>query len=166
MVCGIRKWSIEDAPALARIINNKNIQKNLRDGLPYPYSEADAEYFIGSVLNSDFAFAVTADGVLAGSISVERGGNVHSRTGELGYYIGEEFWGMGIGSEAVRLICRHVFENSDIIRIFAEPFSYNSASCRVLEKNGFVYEGTLRKNAVKDGKVLDMKMYALIKGNC
>ena len=73
---------------------------------------------------------------------------------------------MGIGSEAVRLICRQVFENSDIIRIFAEPFSYNIASCRVLEKNGFVYEGTLRKNAVKDGKVLDMKMYALIKENC
>lgn len=46
---------------------------------------------------------------------------------------------------------------------YAEPFAYNLASCRVLEKAGFQMEGTLRSNAVKKGKVLDMKMYALVK---
>lgn len=50
-----------------------------------------------------------------------------------------------------------------IIRIFAEPFAYNVASCRVLEKAGFQFEGLLRNNAIKNGKVLDMKMYSLIK---
>ena len=55
------------------------------------------------------------------------------------------------------------FENTDIIRIFAEPFSYNKASCRVLEKSGFQYEGTLYSNAVKNDRITDMKMYALIK---
>lgn len=66
-------------------------------------------------------------------------------------------------TEAVRQICEYVFSKSDIIRIFAEPFAYNIASCRVLEKVGFQYEGTLRSNALKNGKVIDMKMYSKIK---
>ncbi|WP_287047927.1 GNAT family protein, partial [Treponema sp.] len=55
-----------------------------------------------------------------------------------------------------------VFQKSDIIRIYAEPFAYNIASCRALEKAGFQYEGTLRNNAVKNGKVIDMKMYSIL----
>ena len=82
------------------------------------------------------------------------------QTAELGYYIAEEYWGNGIMTEAARQICEYVFSESDIIRIYAEPFAYNIASCRVLEKAGFQYEGTLRSNAVKNGKVLDMKMYS------
>ena len=66
-------------------------------------------------------------------------------------------------TEAVRQICEYVFDKSDIIRIYAEPFEYNIASCRVLEKVGFLYEGTLRNNAVKNGKIIDMKMYSLLK---
>ncbi len=68
-------------------------------------------------------------------------------------------------TEAVKQICEFVFSESDMIRIYAEPFAYNEASCRVLEKAGFQYEGTLRKNAVKNGKIIDMKMYFLIKEN-
>lgn len=63
-------------------------------------------------------------------------------------------------TEAVKQICEFVFSESDMIRIYAEPFAYNEASCRVLEKAGFQYEGTLRKNAVKNGKIIDMKMYS------
>lgn len=66
-------------------------------------------------------------------------------------------------TNAVKQVCKYVFDNTDIIRIFAEPFAYNTASCRVLEKSGFHFEGTLRSNAVKNGKVIDMKMYALVK---
>ena len=66
-------------------------------------------------------------------------------------------------TDAVRQICRYVFDNSDIIRIYAEPFAFNTASCRVLEKSGFQYEGTLRSNAVKNGRIIDMKLYSLLK---
>ena len=66
-------------------------------------------------------------------------------------------------TEAVKQICRYVFDKSDIVRIYAEPFAHNAASCRVLEKAGFQYEGTLRHNAVKNGNILDMKMYSLLK---
>ena len=110
-----------------------------------------------------FAFAITADNKVVGSIGVFRQGNIHRQIAELGYYIAEEYWGKGIMTEAVKQICECVFDKSDIIRIYAEPFAYNIASCRVLEKAGFQYEGTLRSNAVKNGKVIDMKMYSLLK---
>ncbi len=167
MFVKIRNWELSDAKALSVALNNTRIQDNLRDGLPYPYTEGDGMEFISAMLSADkndtFAFAITVDSRVIGSIGVFRQGNIHRQTGELGYYIAEDYWGKGIMTEAVKQICKYVFANSDIIRIFAEPFAYNKASCRVLEKAGFQYEGTLRSNAVKKGRVFDMKMYSLIK---
>lgn len=167
MEYGIRKWKIEDKYSLAEMLNNKKILDNLRDGLPYPYTVSDAEEYIRAMLSADetktFAFAVTADGKAIGSIGLFRQENIHSRTAELGYYIGEQYWGRGIMTDMVKKACEYVFENSDIIRIFAEPFAWNTRSCRVLEKSGFCFEGVLRANAVKNGNITDMKMYALIK---
>ena len=167
MICRIRKWELSDATDLAAALSNKKIQDNLRDGLPYPYTEQDGTDYISAMLSADeneiFAFAIKVDEKLVGSIGIFRQGNIHRQTAELGYYIAEEYWGRGIMTEAVRQICAYVFEKSDIIRIYAEPFAYNAASCRVLEKAGFQYEGTLRSNAVKNGEVIDMKMYSLLK---
>ena len=167
MKCRIRKWELSDAKDLAAALSNKKVQDNLRDGLPYPYTEQDGKDFISAMLSADenetFAFAITVDNTVIGSIGIFRQENIHRQTAELGYYIAEEYWGKGIMTEAVRQICEYVFRESDIIRIYAEPFVYNIASCRVLEKAGFQYEGTLRSNAVKNGKVIDMKMYSLLK---
>ena len=167
MAVRLRAWTLADAPALAKLINNKKVQDNLRDGLPFPYGEEDAKVFLSAVLASDpdqnLAFAIEADGKLIGSISATRCANIHFRTAELGYYLGEPYWGKGFATEAVRQICDYIYRNTDIIRIFAEPFAYNTASCRVLEKAGFQLEGLLRSNAVKNGRTLDMKMYARIR---
>ncbi len=166
-VCQIRKWKLSDAKDLAIALSNKKIQDNLRDGLPYPYTEQDGADYISAMLSADenetFAFAITVDDKAVGSIGVFRQVNIHRQTAELGYYLAEEYWGKGITTEAVKQICEYVFGKSDIIRIYAEPFAYNTASCRVLEKAGFQCEGILRKNAVKNGKIVDMKMYSLIK---
>ena len=167
MECSIRRWKMEDAPALAAVINNPNIQKNLRDGIPFPYTDDDARVFIKATLAADpqrtFAFAVILGDTVIGSIGVFRRDNIHGRTAELGYYIAEPHWGKGFGTSAVKQICRYIFQNTDIVRIFAEPFAHNAASCRILEKCGFVFEGTLQKNAEKNGEILDMRMYALLK---
>ena len=156
-----------DASDLALVISNKHIQDNLRDGLPYPYTEKNGIEYISSVLsaneNDTFAFAIVVDNKVIGRMSDCHHKTIHRHTAELGYYIAEEYWGKGIMVEAVKQICDYIFHNSDILRIYAEPFSYNTASCRVLEKAGFQYEGTLKSNAVKSGKVIDMKMYARIK---
>lgn len=163
----IREWKESDAEALAELLNDKKILDNLRDGLPYPYTVSDALWYINSCLsadkNSKFCFAIVNNGNVVGSIGIFRQDNIHFRTAELGYYVGVEHWGKGITTEAVQLACNHVFDNTDIVRIYAEPFAENTASCRVLEKNGFVLEGILRKNAYKNGIFRDMKLYALIK---
>ena len=167
MDCIIREWRIEDKSALAVNLNNLKILNNLRDGLPYPYTEQDAEDFIRTMLsanrNSTFAFGITLADKVIGSIGVFRQENIHFQTAQLGYYIGEPYWGNGYMTSAIKQICKYVFEHTDIIRIYAEPFAHNIASCRALEKAGFQYEGTLKSNAVKCDSVVDMKMYALIK---
>lgn len=166
MNCNIRPWKIEDAGDLALALNNKKIHDNLRDGLPFPYTTQDAEGFIHDMLSANkdkiYAFAITIDDKVIGSIGIFRKENIHSRTAEMGYYISENYWGKGIGTIAAKKACNYVFHNTNILRIFAEPFSNNVASCRILEKAGFVCEGVLRRNAVKNGKVLDMKMYSLV----
>ena len=163
----LRPWKIEDAPDLAAAINNKKVLDNLRDGIPYPYTEKDALEFIGATLSaekdSQYAFAICYDRKAIGSIGVFRKENVHRFIAEMGYYIAEPYWGKGITTEAIKQMCSYVFENTDIVRIFAEPYATNHASCRVLEKAGFQFEGVLRQNAIKNGQMMDMKMYAIIK---
>lgn len=169
MNISIREWKMSDAAALAAALSNPNILNNLRDGLPYPYTEKDAADYIGFILNSDpkdtFAYAIDVDGKAVGSIGAFRQGNIHFRTAELGYYLAEEYWGKGIMTNAVRMICEKIFAETDIIRIFAEPFEQNTGSRRVLEKAGFQLEGIMKNNAFKNGKVLDMALYSYTKNN-
>lgn len=161
----LRKWRLSDAKDLAAALNNEKILNNLRDGLPFPYTERDASDYISAMLAADenetFAYAITADDRAIGSIGAFRQGNIHRQTAELGYYLAEEYWGHGIMSDAIRQICGIIFETTDILRIYAEPFSYNAGSRRALEKAGFVFEGTMKSNAVKNGKVVDMSLYSL-----
>lgn len=163
----IRKWKKEDAGQLSEMLNNQKILNNLRDGLPFPYTIDDAKEYIRAMLDSDqdqtFAYAITDEDRVIGSIGVFRKDNIHFRTAELGYYIAEPDWGQGHGTRAVKQICELIFETTDIIRIFAEPFARNLGSCRILEKTGFQLEGILRKNALKNGQTEDMKLYALVR---
>ena len=163
----IRPWVPADATDLAHAVNNKNILDNLRDGLPFPYTVKDAGEYIRAMLAADknetFAFAIVKADRAVGSIGAFRQGNIHRLTAEIGYYVAEEYWGQGFCTRAVKEICRTVFECTDIVRLFAEPFAHNKASCRVLEKAGFTREGTLRRNAVKNGQLVDMNLYAILK---
>lgn len=100
MICRIRKWELSDAIDLAEALSNKKVQDNLRDGLPYPYTEQDGTDYISAMLSADenetFAFAITVDEKVVGSIGIFRQGNIHRQTAELGYYIAEEYWDKGI----------------------------------------------------------------------
>ena len=161
----LRKWRLSDAKELAAALNSKRILNNLRDGLPFPYTERDARDYITAMRSADendtFAYAITAENHVIGSIGAFRQGNIHRQTAELGYYLAEEYWGQGIMSGAIRQLCDRIFQTTDILRIYAEPFSYNAGSRRALEKAGFRYEGLMKNNAVKDGKMVDMALYSL-----
>ena len=161
----IRPWRMSDAMDLAAALSDPAILNNLRDGLPYPYTEKDAEDYITAMLCADksavFAYAICLEDRAVGSIGAFRQSNIHFRTAELGYYLAREYWGRGIVTEAVRQLCERVFAQTDILRIYAVPFSDNVGSRRVLEKAGFQLEGILCRNACKNGRVLDMALYAL-----
>ena len=163
----LRKWKMEDAQQLSEMLNNQKILANLRDGLSFPYTIDDAKEYIQAMLDADqdqtFAYAITDEERVIGSIGVFRKDNIHFQTAELGYYIAEPDWGQGHGTRAVKQIGELIFETTDIIRIFAEPFARNLGSCRILEKAGFQLEGILRKNALKNGRTEDMKLYALVR---
>ncbi|MEE1186856.1 MAG: GNAT family protein [Acutalibacteraceae bacterium] len=165
MKCVLRKWQLSDAKDLAATINNENILNNLRDGIPFPYTEQDGIDFITSLQSKDenctLEYAIIVDDRPVGSIGIFRRDNIYKKTCELGYYLAQEYWGKGIMTDAVRQICDYVFTHTDIIRIFAEVYADNIGSCRVLEKAGFTLEGIMKNNAIKNGKVLDMKLYAL-----
>jgi RimJ/RimL family protein N-acetyltransferase len=169
MKISIREWKLEDAKNLAKALNNKKVQDNLRDGIPFPYTEKDAKDYINAMLSakkdSQYAFAICCDEQVVGSIGVFRKDNVHRLTAEIGYYLAEEYWGKGVMTEAVKQACKYIFDNTDIVRIFADPYHFNIGSCRVLEKAGFQFEGVLRKNAIKNGQLTDMKMYSILRND-
>ena len=164
MNCILRKWRLSDAADLAAALNNEKILNNLRDGLPYPYTEQDARDYISAMLSADetgtFAYAITRNDRAIGSIGAFRKNNIHRQTAEMGYYLAEEYWGMDIMTEAIRQLCKIIFDTTDILRIYAEPFTYNTGSRRALEKAGFAFEGIMKNNAVKNGKVVNMALYS------
>ena len=80
--------------------------------MPYPYTEQDGADYISAMLSANeddtFAFAITAENKVFGSIGAFRQKNIHRQTAELGYYVAEEYWGKGIMTEAVRQICEYL----------------------------------------------------------
>lgn len=163
----LEKLGLKFAKDIAAALNDSRIRDNLRD-LPCPYTVAHAREFISGMLSDtdvNFVFAITADGKFAGCISATRQQNIHSRTAEVGYYVIPDLWGSGIATRALKQLCNFIFETTDIIRLYAEPFARNPASCRVLENAGFYLEGTLRQNAIKCGVVEDMKIFSFCKNH-
>lgn len=161
----LRPWNAVDKASLVRYANNRKIWLNLRDAFPHPYTEASADAFLAMVGRQDPVtfFAIATPDEAIGGIGVSIGGDIHRRTAEMGYWLAEPFWGKGIVSEAVATMTTIAFDRFDLVRIYAVPFAENPASCRVLEKAGFVAEGLLRSNAVKDGRLLDQWMYARVR---
>lgn len=161
----IRDWEMNDAGSLARYANNPRIAKNLRDGFPCPYTFSDAESFLSDVTSQTphTVFAIANEYEAIGSIGLMLGKDVHRFTAELGYWLAEPYWGKGIMTSAVVAVTDYGFLEFKLNRIYAEPYTSNPASARILEKAGYVLEGTLRSNVVKCGKILDQYMYSKIR---
>lgn len=159
----IRSFTYDDVDALARYADNRKIWLNLRDVFPHPYNRDDAEGFIKMALAADeqHTFAISRNGEYIGTIGYHPQEDVNRYSAEVGYWIGEPFWGQGITTEAVAILTRYVFEQTEMIRLFALPFATNPASCRVLEKAGYRQEALMKKAVVKDGEVLDQYIYAI-----
>lgn len=161
----VRALRLSDAKPMAALANNRAIWRNLRDVVPHPYSVSDGRDFVRSQLERDVpeAFAIEVEGQLAGAIGLHRAQDVHRYSAELGYWLGEPFWGRGIATRCVRALTDAALAESDLLRIEAHVFSWNPASARVLEKAGFHHEGVHRASVVKDGHVLDQHMWVRLR---
>jgi RimJ/RimL family protein N-acetyltransferase len=161
----IRPFRLDDAPSLAVHANNRKVWRNLRDLMPHPYVERDAAEFISHTLAAPrpTSFAIEVDGAAVGGIGLKLRDDIERIGAELGYWLGEPFWGRGILSEAVPAFTRWALDEFDLVRLEAIVFQWNPASARVLEKSGYVREGTLRRSAIKDGQVIDRWLYAYLR---
>lgn len=163
--CSVRSWEWRDRDAIVRHANNRNVWLNLRDRFPHPYTLNDARRWLDMVVGQkpETNFAIDAAGEAVGGIGFTVQFDVARRSAEIGYWLGEEFWGRGIATEALIAVTDHAFSNYDVCRLYAHVFDWNHASARVLEKAGYEFEGRLRKSVTKDGQTIDQLMYAMIR---
>ena len=161
----MRSWEWRDRDALVRHANNRKIWINLRDHFPYPYTDEDARDWLASIVRREPEnnFAIDVAGEAVGGIGFTVQPDVGHRSAEIGYWLGEKFWGRGIATDALIAMTDHAFANYDICRIYAYVFGWNGASARVLEKAGYTLEGRLRKSVTKDGQTIDNLIYAIIR---
>ncbi|HYM24322.1 MAG TPA: GNAT family protein [Vicinamibacterales bacterium] len=162
--CVVRSWQASDVDSLAVYANNRNVWMNLRDAFPHPYTKNDAREFIKGLKQRapETFFAIAVGDEAIGGIGFVLHPDVERVSAEIGYWLGEPFWSRGIASEAVAAVTKYAMGTHGLTRIYAVPFAWNAASCRVLEKAGYVLEGRLRKSAIKDGKLTDQLQYAFI----
>ncbi|MVM33135.1 GNAT family N-acetyltransferase [Spirosoma sp. HMF4905] len=160
----IRSWQAGDERKLPQYANNKEIWLNLRDRFPHPYTQADAQQWIDYVLKArpETNFAIAVDGEAVGGIGLLLHDDIERYTAEVGYWLGQSYWGRGIITTALRVFTDYAIPEFALNRIYAVPFLRNSASIKVLEKVGYQREGVMRRSAVKDGQVIDQVMYAYI----
>ncbi len=160
----LRPWRLEDEAALARYVDNRKIWLNMRDGFFQPFSLERVRAFLekASQQNPVTYCAIATEEEAIGGIGISLNADVHRLTGELGYWLAEPYWGRGIMTESVRLFTADAFERLGLVRIYAEPYVSNPASVQLLEKVGFVCEGRMRASVIKDGRILDQWLYALV----
>jgi ribosomal-protein-alanine N-acetyltransferase len=165
--CAVRLWHATDADAIVRHANNLEVAKQLRDRFPHPYTRADATSFLRHVASAERPtnLAIEADGEAVGGIGFVCGTDVERFSAEIGYWLGQHYWGRGIATEALTLVTSHAFQSLNILRLFALPFAQNAGSIRVLEKAGYAREGILRASSVKYGEPRDQLIYARINPN-
>lgn len=163
----IRQWDWSDTAPLAKLINNKKIWDNVRDYLPHPYTLRDADVFLSHQAGVEPAtnFAIIYKGMLAGGIGYIPKEDVYKRSAEIGYWVGEPYWGKGVATAAIGLVVKKIREQSpQVVRVYAEVFETNIASMRALEKNGFRLESVREKAVVKNGIIMNDHVFVLFPG--
>jgi RimJ/RimL family protein N-acetyltransferase len=163
--CTVRPWRLNDADSLVRHANNRKVWLVVRDRFPHPYTIQDAHEFLqrATTEQPEMKFCIEVEGAAVGGIGVHPGEDVHRHTATMGYWLGEQYWGRGIMTEAVTAVTDFCFNNFPLRRISAEVFANNPGSARVLEKAGFTLEGRLKDHVLKEGKLLDTLLYARTK---
>ncbi|MBD1393436.1 GNAT family N-acetyltransferase [Mucilaginibacter glaciei] len=161
----LREWQDSDITELQRLANNPKIAANLYDRFPSPYTMADAKLFINLKANENpvTSFVIEIDGLFAGTIGIDFRTDVFARSPLIGYWLGEDYWGKGVMTEALKLITAYLFSRFNIMCLQAGVFSRNQASMRALEKAGYSKQGVIKGAIFKNDEVLDEHIYVAYK---
>jgi len=159
----LRPFTMDDLDAMVHHANNPKIAAMLTDAFPSPYTRDSGLLFLERVMAQEPAevLAIEVDGEVVGNIGIHPQHDVNRLNAELGYFVGEEHWGKGIGTEAIRLMVKYAFDKFKIERIFARPFGSNLASQRVLEKAGFIFEARIPGILIKTGRTEDELFFGI-----
>lgn len=163
--CSIRSFRASDDTAIVRHLGNRNVSCNMCV-VPFPYTLDHAREWIALATagTPETHFAIAVDDQVVGGIGIIPGAcGVKAHSGEIGYWLGEDFWGRGIMTEAVRALTAWAFHDLRMIRLHASVFARNPASARVLEKAGYVFEGRMRAQYQRDGTLIDGLLYAAVR---
>jgi len=162
----LRTWEAGDEEVLPGLANNRRIWRNLTNRFPHPYERQNAVDWI-RVANEkpDDArhLAILAGDAVVGGVGFERLEDLGTRTAEIGYWVGEPYWGRGIATRALILATELALGEFDFVRLQAGVLGWNDASCRVLEKAGYTREARLKSQGYKDGEMCDIIVYALLR---
>ena len=160
----LREFRKTDKDRLVELCNNKKIWDNLRDYIPHPYSAKDAEDFISNCQKEDpvLTFAIEFRGSFTGCIGLVPQKDIYRFSAEIGYWVGEPFWGKGLATRAIQLIVDYGFQQLGMMRIYAGVFDSNKASQKVLEKAGFTFEGISEKAVFKNREFRNEYRYAKV----
>ena len=165
----LRPWRAGDEESLLRYADNPNVARNLRETFPDPYTRDAAERWIAynaTLEGPTLDFAITLDGEAIGGIGLLRKSDIFKCALELGYWLGEPFWGRGLVPEAITAIVDYAFATfPEVTVVQARHVASNPASGRVLLKAGFQLEGRLRDAAVKHGVVSDLLVYSFTRAD-
>lgn len=163
----LRPFIHADIPELERLLNVPAVTRFLSTKIPQPYTADDARWWVTEGSFNGMQRAIEINGNLAGCIGINPGQFEYARSGELGYWLGQDYWRQGVASYAARQITARVFEVTDIERLYATVFSGNSASMGLLRKVGFQQEAVLRRAIYKQGQFYDSHVFSLLKrGGC
>ena len=161
----LRDYHSTDAPRLVALANNENVSRFLVYTFPYPYTMNDAVWWIttGSHGNGAKTRVIEYDGAFAGSVGITPQVGWKSHTAEIGYWLGEEFWGRGIATQVMKQMTEEAFAEGALKKLFAPVMAPNLASARVLEKSGFLLEGVFKNEVIKNGQMYDIHHYARLR---
>ena len=157
----LRDYTIKDVERLVTLANNKNVSQYLVNTFPYPYTKSDAVWWIktGSKANGIVSKVIKYQNLFVGSVGITPQSGWREHVAEIGYWLGEEYWGNGIATKALTQMTDYAFSVLRYRKLFAEVLSENKASMRVLEKCGYELEGILKQEVCKDGKYFDVFYY-------
>ena len=163
----LKKWNANYLSDFMEAMKDPNLSDKMCEELPYPMDSAYAgEYIRDRMLNSEesqICRAVVCDDKVVGGIDVIFGEGVFEKNGELSVWLAKEYRGKGLGSEVISEICRICFEEYDIIRIEARPYTMHNEAITALTNSGFRNEGTIHSGIFKNGKMYDYEIFAVIK---